>query len=215
MIKEIGLTIPGKTSFSKGDDRALKGIQVIGKTKIDTSKALSFTGPRPKNLIGGYKIYSKGNVELGKRIRNGVLAAIENGYDTFISGSALGVDTIAFLVVDKIKRQNPELNLKNYLFIPYQDQGNNWFEVDRERLEENIKRSDGYIYTSHLHKDYPNKKVSFGQLLQFRNEVMVDYSSMVMALYTDGYRGGTHNCVEYAKKQGKKIEVIDIKDLLV
>jgi uncharacterized phage-like protein YoqJ len=48
--------------------------------------------------------------------------------------------------------------------------------------------------------------------MQKRNEYMVDNSDIVIAVW-DGSKGGTYNCVKYAEKLGKKIIVINPKEI--
>lgn len=48
--------------------------------------------------------------------------------------------------------------------------------------------------------------------LQIRNEYMVDNADVVIAVW-DGSKGGTCNCVNYAKKIGKNIIQINPKDI--
>jgi len=48
--------------------------------------------------------------------------------------------------------------------------------------------------------------------MQKRNEYMVDNADIVIAVW-DGTKGGTCNCVRYAKKLGKDIVIINPKEI--
>lgn len=48
--------------------------------------------------------------------------------------------------------------------------------------------------------------------MQKRNEYMTDNSDIVIAVW-DGSKGGTANCVRYAKKLNKEIIVINPKEI--
>ena len=45
-----------------------------------------------------------------------------------------------------------------------------------------------------------------------RNQFIVDNSSVIVALWNGSPRSGTANTVNYAKKQGRKVRVINPKD---
>jgi uncharacterized phage-like protein YoqJ len=51
---------------------------------------------------------------------------------------------------------------------------------------------------NYLSNGYNNNK----QIYQDRNELMVDNSDLVMALYNGANHGGTYNDLVYAKKKG-------------
>lgn len=45
-------------------------------------------------------------------------------------------------------------------------------------------------------------------VMQKRNEYMVDHSDIVLAVW-NGKKSGTKNCIKYAEKMGKKVEYIE------
>lgn len=45
-------------------------------------------------------------------------------------------------------------------------------------------------------------------VMQKRNEYMVDHSDIVLAVW-NGKKSGTENCIKYAEKMGKKVEYIE------
>ena len=69
------------------------------------------------------------------------------------------------------------------------------------------------IYNKLLTKAVERVIVSEGeysaQKLQIRNEWLVDHCDQLIGIYNGDKSGGTFNCIEYAKKIGKKIIIID------
>ena len=72
--------------------------------EIEISKACCFTGHRPEKCIGSEDVI---RTMLLKEIQN----AICDGYNTFITGMATGVDTWAAEEVLKIKEEKHEIKL--------------------------------------------------------------------------------------------------------
>lgn len=93
-------------------------------------KSISFTGHRPNKLYG-YDLKDERYLNLNKFLES-ILEKkiIEEGYDTFISGGALGFDTVAFLSVKNLKKKYP--HIKNNLAIPFEDQPIKWSAKDQK-----------------------------------------------------------------------------------
>ena len=91
-------------------------------------KTIAFTGHRPEKLYG-YDLkndkYIKLNAFLEKLLEEKI---IHEGYDTFISGGALGFDTVVFLSVKNLKKKYP--HIKNILAVPFRNQSNKWSQKD-------------------------------------------------------------------------------------
>ena len=69
------------------------------------NKTCCFTGHRPNKLFG-YDLSNPNYQILAKKIKYVARVLIEqNGVDTFITGGALGVDTIAFFAVQSLKKR--------------------------------------------------------------------------------------------------------------
>lgn len=172
-------------------------------------KIISFTGHRPDKLFGTYEINNPNAKKLAVNLTNLLEKLIlEKGANKFISGGALGVDQIAFICVHKLKEKYP--HIKNILAIPFKDQPSNWKgKKDKERYEKMLKIADQVVYVDELQK-YKMKSddIKIGEYhvakMQLRNEFMVDKSHIVISVW-DRTKGGTHNCVRYAKKEKKII----------
>lgn len=152
-----------------------------------------FTGHRPDKL-GGYnennQIAIKVKEDLNMTIRN----CIFNGYDTFISGGALGVDQWAAEKVLNWRREFP--NIKLIIARPFPSQACKWYKDSVDYFNQLCQKANEVIDV--------NSDPYAAWKMQKRNEWMVDNSDLVVAVW-DGSNGGTGNCVKYAQSKNKKI----------
>lgn len=150
-----------------------------------------FTGHRPNKLD-----YSESEIKslLEKAVDN----AISDGYVTFITGMAEGVDIWAAEIVLERKKQNTALHL--ICAIPHPGFENRRSEYEKERYMHILQGAD---YTTTISDRY------FRACYQKRNEFMVDHSSLVIAAW-NGQPSGTKNTVDYAARRG--IRIINIFD---
>lgn len=147
-----------------------------------------FTGHRPEKLR-----FAEDAVRT--ILGNAIDAAIANGFVTFISGMARGVDIWAAEIVLERKMSNPDLRL--ICALPHPDFERSWRDSWQQRYKEILARADlvkticpAFSMTSY----------------QRRNEWMVDHSAQVIAIY-NGATGGTRNTIEYAERHGIHVEV--------
>lgn len=142
-------------------------------------KVIAGTGHRPDKL-GGY------NNAVLKRLTDLARAYLKRETPDFvISGMALGWDTA--LAVAAI-----ELDLKLIAAVPFKGQESRWQKVDRDTYQ--------HILTQcHLVEIVCSGGYS-AEKMQTRNAWMVDNCNILAALW-DGTKGGTGNCLEYARKQ--------------
>lgn len=178
-------------------------------------KTMSFTGHRPDKL-GGYSTNTTHFIknETMKKLRLEVQDILEyyineKGVENFITGGALGVDQLAFWVVLDLKRKYP--HIKNTLAIPFDGVEGRWRKIDKDWYYKMFKYADDVIYVENR-KDYEvnedDKRLRVIKLMQKSNEYMIDYSYYTLAVY-DNTKGGTRNCLNYAKKMNREIVVID------
>ena len=176
-------------------------------------KVCCFTGHRPEKLYG-YDIYSPEYIKLAKIIKNYIIKElIPAGYDTFVVGGALGFDTVAFFIINKLKNRHP--NLRIILAVPFKNQPIKWNNEDRNRYNEMLKLADAVVQVDEvlLIKKYGEKYVlskEFQQLGQFsksklfdRNNYMVNISDFIIGVW-DGSKSGTGQCIQYAQKNKVK-----------
>lgn len=140
-----------------------------------------FTGHRPEKLI-------RSEAEIKKDLEAAILQAINDGFVTFITGMARGVDIWAAEIVLQLRKHNPNLHL--ITASPYEGFESRWTEDWKVRYNTVMEQADLIRYVC---KGY--SKACF----QIRNEWMVDRSARVIAVY-NGEPGGTRNTIEYAEK---------------
>ncbi len=149
-----------------------------------------FTGHRP------HKIRMKEET-VKELLRKAIKQAIEDGFVTFISGMACGVDLwpASILLEDRKRTSSTHLTCAS----PYEGFEKNWEYEDRELYHSIMEQADLVKY---ICKHY------FRGCYQVRNEWMVDKSARVISLY-NGESGGTKNTVVYAQRNG-----IEVKNVL-
>ena len=149
---------------------------------------LALTGHRPQDLwgFGADPRYDMVYNDLAEYCE-------ENHIDTIVSGMALGFDQIgAQVAIDN--------NLKLVAAVPMQGQENAWNDESKQRYNWLLSNADKIVYVSD--GEYQPYK------MQLRNVWMVNNADSVYALYNDSKeKGGTANCVSYALRRGKTVEV--------
>lgn len=141
-----------------------------------------FTGHRPEKL-------KRSEAEIKKDLEAAILQAINDGFVTFITGMARGVDIWAGEIVLHLRKENPSLHL--IAASPYEGFESRWSEDWKARYNNVLGQADLVRF---ICKGY--SKASF----QIRNEWMVDRATRVIAVY-NGEPSGTRNTIEYAKRQ--------------
>ena len=151
-----------------------------------------FTGHRPEKI-------SATEEEVKAWLEEKIDQAITDGYTTFISGCAMGVDLWAAQIVQARKKDNPSLHL--IAATPWPGFGARWKDGWKEQYFDLLKTADLVVnICDHYHKG----------VFQMRNAWMVDHSNRVIAYY-NGTPGGTRNTIEYAEK--KMIEVVMLQEV--
>lgn len=150
---------------------------------------VAFTGHRPDKL-GGYK--------LPNPIYNNVCRQIDATLrdlkpEKIITGMALGVDQWAAMIAHK-------LNIPYLAAIPFENQESKWPEVSQKtfRLLRKLAAEEVIVSPGAYSIDK----------MQIRNIWMVDHCDKLIAIW-DGTKGGTGNCIEYAKSINKDILYIN------
>lgn len=142
-----------------------------------------FTGHRPHKLNHPEYVVIE---SLEECIRQ----AITDGFVTFISGMAWGVDIWAAEIVLQLKQEGYPIRL--VAAVPYEGFEKTWDNSWKERYRAILAQADIVkIICPHYHRG----------CFQIRNEWMVDCSARLIAAYT-GEAGGTKNTVDYASRKG-------------
>ncbi len=114
------------------------------------------------------------------------------GVDTFISGGAVGFDTLVAERVLKLKEEFPHIKL--WFFLPCLDQDLKWSKEDKKKYRELLKKAD-YV-------DCPQIPYN-STVMKTRNYKMVD-NALYCACYYNGKKiSGTAQTIRYAKKLGR------------
>lgn len=148
-----------------------------------------FTGHRPEKL-------SLPETEVIAWLEKETRQAIADGFTTFISGMARGVDIWAAEIVLKLRDSGAPIHL--ICACPYPGFARPWSQEWRDRYHRILRDAD---LVRNISSGYSRG------CFQRRNEWMVDRSSRVIAVF-DGTIGGTRNTLKYAKHQ--KVHVIII-----
>ena len=88
--------------------------------------------------------------------------------------------------------------------MPYPDYFVRWSFEDEKRNYEILKSADKVTLVSDRY---------FNGCLFKRNRYMVDKSDLVIAVFNGEKKGGTFYTLSYAEKQGKHIQIIDLREL--
>lgn len=174
-----------------------------------------FTGHRP-NKLGGYDWNTKKNQVIMDKLK-GLVSKLILEYDAthFICGGALGIDQMAFTTCEITKLNYSHITTE--LAIPFLMQDCKWVSSSIELYNNQKRCADIVTYVDKL-EDYKIKgyqeDIYYPAKMQKRNEYMVNNSDIVVAVW-DGTKGGTANCVGYAKKQGKTIIKLDPNTLKI
>ena len=115
------------------------------------------------------------------------------GIRIFLSGGALGFDTLAAQAVLLKKQEHPEIQL--VLALPCRSQASKWAQNDRQIHEMLIRKADRIVWVS---EDY------FPGCMQKRNRYMIDHAETCLC-YLKKCRGGTWYTVSYAYDCGRAI----------
>ena len=154
---------------------------------------VSATGHRPDKL-GGYNNPTSETKQIAL-----VIAQLEVLKPSFaISGMALGFDT-------SFAKAAIELGIPLIAAIPFEGQERTWRnKTDIDTYNNLLQQANKIVVVTK--GDFSTKP--FGEVvaaLHRRNEWMVDRSDLIVAMYNGDLKGGTANCVRYARKQSKRI----------
>lgn len=104
-----------------------------------------------------------------------------------ISGMALGWDTA-------VAKAALDLNIKLWCAVPFMEQPCRWPTADILLWKDLQKRARAVFIISPRYSP---------ECFQLRNEWMVDNCDRLLVLWNGVERGGTANCIAYAKSKGK------------
>ena len=162
------------------------------------NKVCAFTGHRPNKLPWRYDETDSRCVALKAVLTEQIEALAEAGFTQFLSGMAEATDTWSALAVLALREKNPAIKL--HCILPCTAQAEKWSASSQELYRSILERADSVVYVNRdYHKD----------CMLERNRFLVEHASVLLAVYNGVRRSGTGATVNYARKMGRKIIVID------
>ena len=161
------------------------------------SSTLCFTGHRSQKLPWKFDEKDIRCISMKRNLKKEIEKSINDGYNTFLCGMALGFDMICAETVISLKKKFP--NIKIIGALPCKTQDLKWPQKERNRYHNLLEQLDGIrcIYNTYVG----------AKCMIERNHFMVNNSSKIIALF-DGQNGGTKDTINYAKKQNLDIVII-------
>ncbi len=142
-----------------------------------------FTGHRPERL-------GMPEIEVISGLKKEIRQAIADGFQTYISGVARGVDLWAAEIVLALRDEGAAIRL--ICASPYKGFESRWSREWQAQYRQVMERADLVRF---ICPGYSR------DCFQRRNQWMVDHSARVIAVY-NGQPSGTRNTIEYAKQRG-------------
>ena len=152
---------------------------------IDRNSTCSFTG---------HRVIPDGMAEyLLQRIKDGVNYLYSHKVKTYLTGGALGFDTLAAKTV--IECRNIHEDIRLILVIPCRDQARDWKQEDIETYEHIKELADEAICLSEHY---------YNGCMHSRNRYLIDNSGACICYLTQA-KGGTAYTVTYAREKGLSV----------
>jgi len=148
-----------------------------------------FTGHRPEKL-------NQPENEAIEGLKKEICTAVDDGFQTFISGMARGVDLWAAEIVLKLRNEGTAVRL--ICASPYRGFESRWSREWQRRYCQVMEQADLVHFICPCYSQ---------DCFQRRNEWMVDHSARVIAIY-NGESGGTKNTVAYARLVGVPVVIV-------
>lgn len=164
----------------------------------------AFTGHRPNRFPWKENESDPRCVALKAVLMEQIMALSKAGVTDYFTGGAAGVDCWTAWMVLELREKNPALKLR--CILPYEGQADGWSDSARERYDSILKRADSVDYVS---RDY------YDGCMIDRNHQLVEAAGLLLAVYNGVRRSGTGSTINYARKLGREIIVIDPLTLTV
>lgn len=161
-------------------------------------KVCSFTGYRTQKLNEILKENNYGIEQIKNLISVEIERMLDEDFEVFRSGMAVGADTIFAEIVLKYKERYPRVKL--IAVVPCLEQEKLWSAGDKIKYRDILAKADEVEIVNH--------RPYFDGCMQMRNRSLADSCDELLAVY-DGRSGGTMQTVNYAVKIKRKVTVID------
>ena len=158
----------------------------------------AFTGHRPHKFPWKDNEADPRCIALKETLAEQIATLAGAGVTEYFTGGADGVDCWAAEIVLTMREKNPALKLR--CVLPHEGQADRWSDSAQERYHSILKRADSVDYVSRQYYD--------GCMID-RNHRLVESAGLLLAVFNGVRRSGTGATVNYARKMGKEIIVID------
>ena len=158
----------------------------------------AFTGHRPHKLPWKDNEDDPRCIALKEALTEQITALADAGVTDFFSGMAAGTDHYCAQIVLTLREKNPALKL--HCVLPHEGQADKWSDAAQERYQAILNQADSVECISRTYYD--------GCMID-RNHRLVDSAGLLLAVYSGTRRSGTGATVNYARKMGREIIVID------
>ena len=158
----------------------------------------AFTGHRPKSFPWKYNETARDCILLKEVLTAQIISLAKQCVADFLSGMALGVDLWSAQIVLDIKKEYPSINL--HCILPCEGQEIQWADSEQEQYNAILRQTCEIVYVS--------QKYTADCMLR-RNRYLVDHSSVLLAVYNGVKRSGTGATVNYARRLGREIIIIN------
>lgn len=145
-------------------------------------------------FTGHRRIPEQEGLWIRHRLREEILSLAEAGVFTFLTGGALGFDTMAAQEVLRVRAMGLPV-LKLILVLPYVGQEAQWSQRDAAVFRTLLRQADQVVYMGQEYRK--------GCMHQ-RNRYLVDHSAYCIC-YQVRARSGTAYTANYAKEQGLSV----------
>ena len=158
----------------------------------------AFTGHRPSKFPWKYNEADMRCVALKAVLTDQIKLLADAGVTQFLSGMAEATDTWSALSVLALRKEKTALKL--HCILPCKEQADKWTASSRDLYYSILDQADSIVYVSRTyHKN----------CMLDRNRFLIEHASTVLAVYNGIRRSGTGATVNYARKMGREIIVID------
>ena len=149
-----------------------------------------FTGHRPEKL-------TRSELDIRIDLETEIQNAIADGFTTFVTGMAKGVDIWAAEIVLQMRDEGCPIQL--ICAVPYEGVESRWAAEWQQRYRAVLQSADEIKYVC-------SRRCRGGY--HIRNRWMIDRSSRVIAVY-NGHPGGTKGTLDYAARLGLSVHLVE------
>ena len=158
----------------------------------------AFTGHRPKSFPWKYNEAARECVLLKEVLAAQITSLAEQGVTDYLSGMALGTNLWSAQIVLDLQKKYPALKL--HAILPCEGQEIRWTAPAQAQYHAILNQASKVVYVSRTYTS---------NCMLERNRYLAAHASILLAVYNGTQRSGTGATVNYARKLGRKIIVID------